>query len=167
MSRHVSQDVSLRRKKNEDDGDRHLAQKIAQNKRFSISNQADDEYDYDDGPSRKSKKKRGGNDQAGERNTAANRFSAKQEECLFCFESQKRPKHLVVAVANFTYLMLPQQEPVVPGHCCILPMQVSVILLSIPMLSLIHGGIMNKKRNSEAIVNPVFLPSEHFQVFVA
>ena len=136
----------------------HLAQKIAQNKRFSVSGQADDEYDFDDGPSRKSRKKRGGNDQAGERNTAANRFTARQEECIFCFESQKRPKHLVVAVANFTYLMLPQREPVVPGHCCILPMQVSVILLSISftVLSLNHGGIMNDRSNNVAIVNPLF-----------
>nr|AFK37937.1 unknown [Lotus japonicus] len=29
--------------------------------------------------------------------------------------------HLTVSIANFTYLMLPQRQPVVPGHCCILP----------------------------------------------
>jgi hypothetical protein len=46
-----------------------------------------------------------------------------QERCQFCFENPARPKHLVVAIANFSYLMLPQWQPVVPGHCCILTMQ--------------------------------------------
>ncbi|KAL9317233.1 hypothetical protein ACSQ67_013750 [Phaseolus vulgaris] len=60
-------------KKGEDDADMHLARNIMQNKKFSISTQADDEYDFEDGPSRKSRKK--------------------------------------------------QWQPMVPGHCCILPIQ--------------------------------------------
>ncbi|KAK2659960.1 hypothetical protein Ddye_006493 [Dipteronia dyeriana] len=53
----------------------------------------------------------------------AKRICTQQERCLFCFENPNRHRHLVVAIANFTYLMLPQWEPVVPGHCCILPVE--------------------------------------------
>ncbi|XP_057998917.1 uncharacterized protein LOC110642534 isoform X2 [Hevea brasiliensis] len=45
---YVVQDISVQRK--EDDADRHLAQKIIQNKQYSLSVQADDEYDFEDGP---------------------------------------------------------------------------------------------------------------------
>ncbi|KAK8518443.1 hypothetical protein V6N12_017590 [Hibiscus sabdariffa] len=100
-SRFVAHDVSARKGKDDDDSDKHLARRIMKNKKFSLSGQADDEYDgYEDGPRRKSRKKGGGSNQ-----------------------NPNRPKHLVVAIANFTYLMLPQWQPVVPGHCCILPMQ--------------------------------------------
>lgn len=53
----------VRQKKNEEDADMHLATKIMQNKKFSISGQADDEYDYDEGPRKKSGNK-GGNDRS-------------------------------------------------------------------------------------------------------
>nr|GEV86269.1 hypothetical protein [Tanacetum cinerariifolium] len=46
-----------------------------------------------------------------------------QERCVFCFENPTRPPHLVVSIANNSYLMLPPWKPVVPGHCFILPMQ--------------------------------------------
>ncbi|KAL5781843.1 hypothetical protein ACOSP7_006872 [Xanthoceras sorbifolium] len=121
-SRYVVQDLSIRKKK-DDDGDLHLAQKITQNKRFTISGQADDEYDFEDGPSRKSQRKRGESDNKASEKAIAKRIWTQQERCLFCFENPNRPRHLVVAIANFTYLMLPQREPVVPGHCCILPLQ--------------------------------------------
>ncbi|KAM2212193.1 hypothetical protein COP1_022392 [Malus domestica] len=122
-SRHVMQEMNLRQKKKEDDADMHLAQRITQNKKYSISGQADDEYDYDDAPRKKSKKKQGCDKKVTQNNSFATRFATQQERCLFCFENPRRPAHLVVAIANFTYLMLPQQQPVVPGHCCILPMQ--------------------------------------------
>jgi len=112
-------------KKGEDDADMHLAHKIMQNKKFSISTQADDEYDFEDGPSRKSRKKQVGDDSKIHKKT--NRFLTQQERCLFCLENPNRPMHLVVSIANFTYLMLPQWQPVVHGHCCILPIQVTSI----------------------------------------
>ncbi|KAL0376731.1 UNVERIFIED_CONTAM: CWF19-like protein 2 [Sesamum calycinum] len=123
-SRIIMQDVSARQKKKEDDADLHLAQKIMHNHRYSVSNQADEEYDYDDGPRRKTRKKGGaGNHKASEITNSANRFLTQQDRCQFCFENPNRPKHLVVAIANFTYLSLPQQQPVVPGHCAILTLQ--------------------------------------------
>ncbi|KAK7269856.1 hypothetical protein RIF29_22628 [Crotalaria pallida] len=112
-------------KKGEDDGDMHLARKIIQNKQFKVSTRADDEYDFEDGQSRKSrKKKQGGDDnKIVQKNTHATRFLTQQQCCLFCLENPKRPMHLVVSIANFSYLMLPQWQSVVPGHCCILPIQ--------------------------------------------
>ncbi|XP_057446194.1 uncharacterized protein LOC130738264 [Lotus japonicus] len=50
-----------------------------------------------------------------------NRFLTQQERCLLCLENPNRPLHLIVSIANWTYLMLPQWQLVVPGHCCILP----------------------------------------------
>lgn len=125
-------DVSARQRKREDDGDLHLAQKIIHNHRYSTSNQADEEYDYDDGPRKKTRKKGGGgNNKSSEIVNHANRFLTQQERCQFCFENPKRHKHLVIAIANFTYLSLPQQHPVVPGHCGILTLQVTEKLLTL------------------------------------
>lgn len=125
LYRYAVQDVSARRK--EDDADRHLVQKIMQNKQYSFSGRADDEYDFEGGPSRKARKKGVVSDpNFKEKNVVAKRILIQQERCLFCFENPNRPKHLVVSIANFTYLMLPQWQPVVPGHCCILPMQVNL-----------------------------------------
>ncbi|CAA2999934.1 CWF19 2 [Olea europaea subsp. europaea] len=123
-SRYIMNDVSARQKKKEEDADLNLAQNIMCNHQYSKSRQADDEYDYDDGPRKKTRKKGGvGNHKSSEISNSANRFFTQQERCQFCFENPTRPKHLVVAIANFTYLSLPQMQPVVPGHCCILTLQ--------------------------------------------
>ncbi|KAG8369732.1 hypothetical protein BUALT_Bualt14G0044400 [Buddleja alternifolia] len=122
-SRFIMHDISARQKKEMDDTDLHLAQKIMHNHQYSTSNQAD-EYDYDDEPRRKTRKRgRGGNHKSSEITNFANRFLTQQERCQFCFENPTRQKHLVIAIANFTYLSLPQQQPVVPGHCGILTLQ--------------------------------------------
>uniref|UniRef100_A0A7N0VLQ8 Cwf19-like C-terminal domain-containing protein n=1 Tax=Kalanchoe fedtschenkoi TaxID=63787 RepID=A0A7N0VLQ8_KALFE len=111
-SRYVIQDKSLQRRRDETD-DMHLAQTIMQNKRFTISGQADDEYDYDGAPQRKTKNKGGSNDRKVIENTQfAKRIMTQQERCQFCFENPNRPKHLVLSIANYTYLMLPQRQHV-------------------------------------------------------
>ncbi|XWS13791.1 hypothetical protein CRYUN_Cryun36dG0068500 [Craigia yunnanensis] len=99
-NRYVVHDVSMQKRKDDDDTDKHLARRILQNKQYSVSGQADDEYDYEDGPSRKSRKKGMGNDQkvSGD-NNLARRILTQQERCLFCFENPNRPKHLVVAIS--------------------------------------------------------------------
>ncbi|CAI9118271.1 OLC1v1019814C1 [Oldenlandia corymbosa var. corymbosa] len=126
-SRYIMHDFSARQKRKEDDGDLHLAQRIARNHQFKVSGQADDEYDYDDGPRRKPRHKgRGDNQNANEASQVAkfaNRMLTQKERCQFCFENPERPKHLVVAIANFTYLSLPRWQPIVPGHCYILTLQ--------------------------------------------
>ncbi|XP_010511261.1 PREDICTED: CWF19-like protein 2 [Camelina sativa] len=121
--RYPVNDMSGRRKNEDDNTDMHLAKSIMQNKQYKTSNQAaDDEYDYGDAPSKKSRKRESSSN-IPEKDNRVKRIMTQQERCLFCFENPKRPKHLVVSIANFTYLMLPQQQPLVPGHCCILPMQ--------------------------------------------
>lgn len=121
LSRYAPQDA-IKQKKKEDDADTHLAKKIMRNKQYTVFGQVDDEYDFEDAPSRKSQKKGVGD----ERNYVVKRIVTQQERCQFCFENPTRPKHLIISIANFTYLMLPPWQPVVPGHCCILPMQVRV-----------------------------------------
>ncbi|XP_031124168.1 LOW QUALITY PROTEIN: CWF19-like protein 2 [Ipomoea triloba] len=76
------------------------------------------EYDYDNSPKRKTPKK--GIGKSTNVNNFVNCILTQDERCKFCFENTTRPKHLVVAIANFTYLSLPQWQPIVPGHCCIL-----------------------------------------------
>ncbi|GFP95886.1 cwf19-like protein 2 [Phtheirospermum japonicum] len=112
-SRVIMHDVSARQKKKEDDGDLHLAQNIMHNHRYSVSGQADEEYDYDGGLRKKNRKKGqgGGNHRSTEITNSAKRFLTQQDRCQFCFENPGRPKHLVIAIANFTYLALPQQQP--------------------------------------------------------
>ncbi|CAH2046839.1 unnamed protein product, partial [Thlaspi arvense] len=121
-TRYPTKDMSGRRRNQDDNTDMHLAKSIMQNKQYKTSNQAaDDEYDYGDAPSKKSRKRESNIPEKD--NNRVKRILTQQERCLFCFENPRRPKHLVVSIANFTYLMLPQQQPLVPGHCCILPMQ--------------------------------------------
>ncbi|MCD7462203.1 hypothetical protein HAX54_047999 [Datura stramonium] len=123
-SRYVMHDLSARQKNKTEDADVHLAQKIVQNKKYTTYGQADDEYDYDDGPRKKSRKKGGvENHKSLETANHARRILTQQERCQFCFENPTRPKHLVVAIANFTYLSLPVWRPIAPGHCCILTTQ--------------------------------------------
>ncbi|KAG9440009.1 hypothetical protein H6P81_020174 [Aristolochia fimbriata] len=120
-NRHTGRDLPSHHRKMEDDADAHLARRIVQNKQYSLSGRADDEYDFDDVPSKKKKQKKEGasKQKSAERNIPTH-ILTQQERCQFCFENPTRPKHLIVSIAYFTYLMLPQWQPVVEGHCCIL-----------------------------------------------
>lgn len=120
--RYDERKASSHLKKREDDGDFNLAQRIVRDRKYSISGQADDEYDFDGAPARKHKKKR--EVAAEEKHSFGKRILTQQERCQFCFENPSQPKHLVVSIANFTYMMLPRYQPLVQGHCCILPLQV-------------------------------------------
>ncbi|KAL6006844.1 hypothetical protein ACLOJK_032340 [Asimina triloba] len=122
MSRYSGRISSSKQKKDDQDADMHLARTIMKNKQYSISGQVDDEYDFDGAPSKKQSRKRERIPETG-KSTIAKRFLTQQDRCQFCFENPSRPKHLVMSIANFTYLMLPQLQPIVPGHCYILPMQ--------------------------------------------
>ncbi|CAK9863717.1 unnamed protein product [Sphagnum jensenii] len=98
--------------------DRDLAETISRNKLYK----ADDEYD-DYGPAAGKKQKKS----AGTRETVAtqgrNRIVTQHERCQWCFDNGERPKHLTIALANFTYLTLSPRRPIVPSHCFIVPMQ--------------------------------------------
>ncbi|VFR00221.1 unnamed protein product [Cuscuta campestris] len=123
-SRYIVHELSSKQKKKEEDADMHLAHKIVRHQQYSISSRADDEYDYDDVPMKKSRKRVGETDCKSAKITSyAQGIVTQQERCQFCFENPKRPKHLVVAIANFTYLSIPPWQQVIPGHCCILTLQ--------------------------------------------
>ncbi|XP_020682415.1 CWF19-like protein 2 [Dendrobium catenatum] len=51
------------------------------------------------------------------------RMLTQKVRCQFCYENQSRPKHLVISMGNVTYMTLPPWEPILQGHCCILPLQ--------------------------------------------
>ncbi|XP_068634546.1 uncharacterized protein [Aristolochia californica] len=121
QNRCVSRDSPSHWKKLEDDADAHLARKIMQNKQFTLSGRVDDEYEFDDDSSKKKNRRReGASEQKLAERNMSKRIVTQQERCQFCFENPTRPKHLIVSIAYFTYLMLPQWQPVVEGHCCIL-----------------------------------------------
>lgn len=128
MFRYSTRLLPGEKKRREDDSDSHLAKSIMQNRKYSTAGSIEDEYDYDGvAPSKKKGKRRVDEGGVAERRGIMGRQMLTQKErCLFCFENPSRPKHLVVSIANFTYLMLPQWQPVVSGHCIILPLQVSV-----------------------------------------
>ncbi|CAL5392552.1 unnamed protein product [Camellia sinensis] len=94
-----TRDTSIQQRKKEDDADMHLAQK------------------------RKTRKKGAKDNKLTEKTNFPQQILTQQERCQFCFENPSRPRHLVVAIANFTYLSLPHWQSIVPGHCCILTSQ--------------------------------------------
>ncbi|KAH7294795.1 hypothetical protein KP509_27G019500 [Ceratopteris richardii] len=118
--------------KNSDNGDARLVKNILQHKDYSNSTIVDEEYETVSGSiletdSRRGKKK---SSQAAaeekEARVAINvhkRIVTQEERCQFCFNNQSRLKHLTISIANSCYLMLPPWEPLVDGHCLIVPMQ--------------------------------------------
>ncbi|KAG6556722.1 hypothetical protein Mapa_001665 [Marchantia paleacea] len=104
--------------------DAKLAGSIARNKLYKGN--VDDEYDYGDGcdmEGSREKKGKQARPSVRPRVDGVNRISTQQERCQFCFENADRPKHLVIAMANSTYLMIPPRTSLVPFHCYIVPMQ--------------------------------------------
>lgn len=116
--------ISKRNK--EDDTDLYLAKNIMQNKQYSMSGRADDEYDYEHARRTNQRKRESNDDKLSAKDIRPRHMATQEERCIFCFENPNRPKHLTVSIANYTYLMLPQWQPVVSGHCCILPISVSL-----------------------------------------
>ncbi|BFI32110.1 hypothetical protein AXG93_1520s1150 [Marchantia polymorpha subsp. ruderalis] len=104
--------------------DAELAGSISRNKLYKGN--VDDEYDYGDGcdmEGSRGKKGKPARPSVRPRVDGVNRISTQQERCQFCFENADRPKHLVIAMANSTYLMIPPRTSLVPFHCFIVPMQ--------------------------------------------
>ena len=86
-----------------------------------------DEDDFDGDPTKKQRRKKGREYEHKTEKNITQRLLTQQEQCLFRFKNPTRPRHLVVAIGNFTYLMLPQWQALVQGHCCILMLQVCAI----------------------------------------
>ncbi|KAI3523996.1 hypothetical protein L1887_02571 [Cichorium endivia] len=159
-SRYIMHGIKTRKENKEEDADMHVARSIMQNKQYSnISSQADDEYDNVEGPKRK-KKSKIDNSHKLENSRFEKRILTQQERCNFCFENPKRPRHLVVAIANFTYLMLPPWQPIVPGHCCILPMQHELATRSV------DDNVWDEIRNFKKCLLMMFAKQEKDVVFL-
>lgn len=159
-SRYIMHGIKTRKENKEEDADMHVARSIMQNKQYSnISSQADDEYDNVEGPKRK-KKSKIDNSHKLENSRFEKRILTQQERCNFCFENPKRPRHLVIAIANFTYLMLPPWQPIVPGHCCILPMQHELATRSV------DDNVWDEIRNFKKCLLMMFAKQEKDVVFL-
>lgn len=117
------------RRTRRDEGDAAMLEGILHNKQYNKSTSIEDEYDFGSGLEssiyRKTKKASKG---AGQKETWQavrdhKRIITQQERCQFCFVNPSRPKHLTISIANSCYLMLPPREPLVEGHCLIVPIQ--------------------------------------------
>ncbi|CAN6332214.1 unnamed protein product [Urochloa humidicola] len=103
----------------QEDADQHLANEIIRNKQYNVATSIEDEYDFGCAPNKKGKRK----ELYQEQRCTSRHLLTQEDRCLYCIENPSMPKHPIVAVGNFTYLMLPQFKPVVPGHCVILPLR--------------------------------------------
>ncbi|KAF7273969.1 hypothetical protein GWI33_013345 [Rhynchophorus ferrugineus] len=45
------------------------------------------------------------------------------ENCLKCIQSTNMPKNLIISMGEYTYLSLPEYEPLTDGHCLIAPVR--------------------------------------------
>ncbi|XP_032328445.1 CWF19-like protein 2 isoform X3 [Camelus ferus] len=50
-------------------------------------------------------------------------LAAQMEKCLYCFDSSRFPKHLIVAIGVKVYLCLPNIRSLTDGQCLIVPLQ--------------------------------------------
>ncbi|XP_059123244.1 CWF19-like protein 2 [Peromyscus eremicus] len=50
-------------------------------------------------------------------------LAAQMDKCLYCFDSCRFPKHLIVAIGVKVYLCLPNFQSLTEGHCLIVPLQ--------------------------------------------
>ncbi|KAJ7526108.1 hypothetical protein O6H91_17G082000 [Diphasiastrum complanatum] len=111
--------------------DSQLAESIGRNRQYKGPGpmSIDDEYDNNlplEASAAGSRRKAGNNAAARKNDRTIAQYKhivTQHERCQFCFENPSRPKHLIVAIANFTYLMLPTKFSLVQGHCYIVPMQ--------------------------------------------
>ncbi|MCO5611201.1 hypothetical protein L7F22_065451 [Adiantum nelumboides] len=123
-------DYKCRMSKN-DSGDVGLANSILHNKQYSRSISVDKEYESVSGsfhttePKRAKQKALQMRDEREARRAVQvhKRIITQEERCQFCFNNQARPKHLTISIANSCYLMLPPWEPLVDGHCLLVPTQ--------------------------------------------
>ena len=110
--------------------DANLARNIAKSARFKSKElNVDDEYDNDGGLDMYERKR--GRGRAPEAEAARAKAAAVADyqraqklggQCSFCFDNPGKPRHLHIAYASKTYLMLPESGRLVPGHALIVPM---------------------------------------------
>lgn len=135
----VDLDTLVRRTKHkiDDDMDTIVAKNIAKQSRYKISElDADDEYDFDAGVelletnkiSKESRRRGDSREELAKREKNRQikdykRLSSALKQCRLCFTSDSRPKHLTVSIGTAAYLALPERGRIVPGHCCVIPIE--------------------------------------------
>lgn len=110
-------------------GDAALAQQIATDHGF------ENDLDYMDGEAQRLARKKM-RDDAMKRQFAIQDFARTKralDECTFCWQDEGRmpPRANIVSSGTCTYLALPDREPLVDGHCWIVPMQHHVSSLDV------------------------------------
>jgi len=112
------------------DMDETMAHNIARKRKYREDRDGEEEYDNDGGLElvEDGARSRGDRGKQAERHKAKQvadykRATAATQKCTLCIDSPSRPKHLLVALGTAAYLMLPPTRRLVPGHCCIVPIQ--------------------------------------------
>ncbi|CAL4901977.1 unnamed protein product [Urochloa decumbens] len=144
------------RRKIQEDVDQHLANEIIRNKQYNVATSIEDEYDTGCAPSKKGKRK----ESYQEQRCTSRHLLTQKDCCLYCIENPSMPKHLIVAVGNFTYLMLPQFKPVVPGHCVILPLRHE------PATRAVDQNVWEEIRNFKKCLLKMFSQQDKDVVFI-
>ena len=110
-----------------------IARNIAKNSYYRET-AADDEYDFDVGTdvltaqkvSKRGKKAPSAELERKEKARQINeyrRMSKTQNHCRLCLEKNDANAHLTVSMSPSAYLALPDRGRLVPGHCCIVPVE--------------------------------------------
>ncbi|KAJ8410813.1 hypothetical protein AAFF_G00187700 [Aldrovandia affinis] len=92
-----------------------------------MGKQDGDNYTLDDMfVSSAAQRERSGQDEERQRNKAIQEhrsWAGSMQKCLYCFDSQGLPKHLIIAIGIKVYLCLPNSVSLAEGHCLITPLQ--------------------------------------------
>ena len=132
----------------------------------------DEEYDNDGAlgvlgrTQERGKKRRGGNgggiseeEAARQRQVQAfQRAERQQQSCVLCLQNPNRPRHLVVAIGQTSYLRLPSpKRSACQGHCLIVPME------HIPCTRVADDNTLGDMRNfKKSLVSPQAPPLSLF-----
>jgi hypothetical protein len=162
----VDLDTMVKRTKHgmEDNMDDVIARNIAKKSHYKGNEfDPDDEYDFDAGvefletgkASKQSRRHGDAREEAARKEKQRQvrdyqRLSHALDKCRLCFASPSRRKHLTVSVATSAYLALPEKGRLVPGHCCVVPIE------HIPSARLADETTWEEMRNFKKCVLQMF-----------
>ncbi|XP_066148124.1 CWF19-like protein 2 homolog [Euwallacea fornicatus] len=120
------------------DDDKYSLQKMFENEKFSSGNQQDESFmkiasklrkndDLDDFFADSARRTKSDSKIAEEtRNKTINEYkkvSTSLDNCSRCIQSGGMQKHLIVSLGEYVYLSVPSHEPLLTGHCLIVPVR--------------------------------------------
>jgi len=120
-----------REKRAGEDYDSHFADNVLKSSKFrfgiskmdNMNSDFDEDDDYHKWESKQSKQsiRKQENKEKQKAISDTKRYDKEQIDCYYCFENKKVPTHLVMAIGDFVYLMLPER-PMNDNNCYIVPM---------------------------------------------